>query len=107
MNAKDDLRSARGNGAISAQGGPISGFNSLGSHKRIGPNFGSGAYSQKQKVGVLEPTHRTLDTGGKNSDKVSQAASRKSAGGFSSIYRSNNLARPGFANKPSKDIGYD
>ena len=56
---------------------------------------------------MLEPTHQTLGHGtGKYSDKQSQGASRKSAGA-SSVYKSNNLVRPGFANKPSNAKGYD
>ena len=56
---------------------------------------------------MLEPTHQTLGHGtGKYSDKQSQGASRKSAGAFS-VYKSNNLVRPGFANKPSNAKGYD
>lgn len=106
MNAHEDFRSAR----TANQGqGQFSGFNSQNSSsKRIGPSFGSGAYAQKQKVGVLEPTIQTIDNNNtiKNSEKISQIVARKSAGGFSS-YKSNNTMRPGLANKSSKAKGYD
>ena len=108
LNAEEGPLSARGCGNVVARGGKSSGFNSqLSQHKRIGPNFGSGAYAQKQKVGVLEPTHHAADNvTGKNSDKLSQAPSRKSAGAFSTD-KSNHVVRPGFANKPSRAKGYD
>lgn len=76
----------------SARADGVSGFNSQNSYSRLGPSCGSGAYAQKQKVGVLEDMQ-------KKQGAVSLAVPRKSVSNTYNLQRKANIKSQGGLSK--------